>query len=433
MRGLKIGKIVLATFLVLSLSLVGGLDYAVASKRDDAEKRKKQAEQKIKDTQASLEGVNSDLAKLLLNIKENQIKQENATAALADAKLKLADSARVQAEVADRLQVTEARLKEMDQAVREADSDLANSKAKIGQVARRLYISQANFGTVNFVFGKATAAEIASRARNASLAVQIQKQSYDQVTEEIVRKRNTQAAQKELTDQVAQLKHEADVALAEANRIKTEREKTVAELDRILEEGKQYQSDLSSKKGALEAELNRQKKEQSSAEAEIAKIDAANRQNWDANQGSSGGGASTGGFMGGSIFQAPIKGQLYMNSPFGWRVNPFGGGNNFHEGVDIASGCGNPQYAAADGRVTFAGRNQYNGINVTINHGIISGSSWVTVYRHLSQVKTYPGAYVKKGQLIGITGTTGYSTGCHTHFELWKNGTPVNGWNYIYH
>lgn len=418
---------------MLSFTIVGSLSPALANKRDDAEKRKNQATQKIKETQASLEGINGELARLLLNIKENEIKQENANAALLEAKAKLADSARIQAEVTDRLQVTKARLKEIDKAVREADEDIASSREKIGQVARQLYTSQANLGTANFVFGKATAADIATYARNASLAVQIQKQSFDQVTEEIVKQRNAQAMQRELTNQVAQLKKEADEALTEANRVKTEREDTVKELDTLIGQAQAYKAALASKKGVLEAELNRQKAAQSAAQAEIAKIDAENRRNASANQGSSGGGVASAGFMGGNIFQAPIRGQLHMNSPFGWRIYPLNGSKNYHLGVDIASGCGNPQYAAADGTVIFAGRNQYNGINVTINHGLIAGASWVTVYRHMSQVKTYPGQFVRKGQLIGITGSTGFSTGCHVHFELWKNGTAVNGWNYIYH
>lgn len=426
-------RVLLVSLTVLTLCLFSSMNTALANDRDRAEKRKKQASQKIKETQASLEGINSKLAKLIVKIEENQAKQQDASTALAEAKVKLADSTRVQTEVADRLRITQTRLTEINTAVSDANRDIANSKAKIGQVARQLYTSQANFGAMNFVFGKATAADLAIYARNASLAVQIQKQSYDKVTEEIVQQRNSLAAQQELTEQVKQLKKEADEALAMANHIKDEREKNLKLLNNLIAQEKSYRSTLNGKKGDLQSELNRAQAQQRKAEAEIAKIDAANRRKSAANQGTSGGGTATAGFMGGSLFQAPIRGRLYMNSPFGWRYHPILGRQRFHAGVDIASACGNPQYAAANGTVVHAGRNSTGGINVTINHGIISGYSWITVYRHLSQVKTYSGQYVRKGQLIGITGTTGLSTGCHTHFELWKNGVAVNGWNYIYH
>jgi murein DD-endopeptidase MepM/ murein hydrolase activator NlpD len=63
---------------------------------------------------------------------------------------------------------------------------------------------------------------------------------------------------------------------------------------------------------------------------------------------------------------------------------------------------------------------------VIINHGMINGSSYVSVYNHLSDFAVREGQAVSKGQVIGYTGTTGASTGCHVHLEIWKNGATID-------
>lgn len=94
-----------------------------------------------------------------------------------------------------------------------------------------------------------------------------------------------------------------------------------------------------------------------------------------------------------------------------------------HDGIDIAGlGCGSPIYAANSGTVIQAGWNSGLGQSVQINHG----NGIVTVYAHLNSVYTSVGQTVKKGQKIGAMGNTGYSFGCHLHFQTEKNGTLFN-------
>jgi len=95
-----------------------------------------------------------------------------------------------------------------------------------------------------------------------------------------------------------------------------------------------------------------------------------------------------------------------------------------HLGVDFGGRTGTPVYAAADGRVIFAGRLGGYGNVIKIRH--IDG--FLTLYAHLHKFKTgiRRGKYVKKGQVIGYIGSTGMSTGPHLHFGLYKNGRPIN-------
>jgi len=116
----------------------------------------------------------------------------------------------------------------------------------------------------------------------------------------------------------------------------------------------------------------------------------------------------------------PVKGRI--TSTFGYRRNPMWGGRNFHTGLDIANSYGLPISAADSGEIIFAGWWDGYGKAVVIDHG--HGTS--TLYGHMSRLYASTGQTVSKGQVIGLLGSTGYSTGPHLHFEVRKSGKPVN-------
>jgi murein DD-endopeptidase MepM/ murein hydrolase activator NlpD len=116
----------------------------------------------------------------------------------------------------------------------------------------------------------------------------------------------------------------------------------------------------------------------------------------------------------------PVSGTI--TSPFGYRQNPFGGGMEFHQGLDIAAPMGTTITAAAGGTVIQAGWFGGYGNYIVIDHG--GGMS--TGYGHCSQIFVSVGQKVQKGQAIGAVGSTGASTGPHVHFEVRINGKPVD-------
>lgn len=113
----------------------------------------------------------------------------------------------------------------------------------------------------------------------------------------------------------------------------------------------------------------------------------------------------------------------FVSSPFGGRPNPFSGyGRDWHPGIDIAVDYGTPVYASAAGYVEQAG--WYGGYGKYIRLGHDFG--YETAYGHMSRLAVSAGSFVKKGEVIGYVGSTGYSTGPHLHFEVMKYGEQVN-------
>ncbi len=122
----------------------------------------------------------------------------------------------------------------------------------------------------------------------------------------------------------------------------------------------------------------------------------------------------------------PVDGG-WISSGFGVRADPFNGHQAMHEGVDIASRMGSPVLAVADGVVTHSGEKAGYGLLVEITHE----SGLVTRYGHTSATLVKVGDRVKKGQEIALVGSSGRSTGPHLHFEVVRNGNPVNPMRYL--
>lgn len=119
---------------------------------------------------------------------------------------------------------------------------------------------------------------------------------------------------------------------------------------------------------------------------------------------------------------------IRFGSAFGLRLHPILNVMKMHTGIDLTARSGTKIYAAGDGIVTRADWGNGYGYHVRMNHGY----NYTTLYAHMSKILVKVGQKVKRGDVIGLVGSTGLSTCPHLHYEVRKNGRPVNPINYYY-
>lgn len=117
----------------------------------------------------------------------------------------------------------------------------------------------------------------------------------------------------------------------------------------------------------------------------------------------------------------------YISSLYGQRTDPFDGRNAFHQGLDFAGAAGSRVLSVADGIVSYAGLDGGYGRLIEITHG----NGYVTRYAHNAKLLVEQGQTVKRGDPIALMGSTGRSTGPHLHFEVLRDGHPVNPLSFV--
>jgi murein DD-endopeptidase MepM/ murein hydrolase activator NlpD len=127
---------------------------------------------------------------------------------------------------------------------------------------------------------------------------------------------------------------------------------------------------------------------------------------------------------GGGYLDYPVTG--WVTSAYGWRTHPIWGYRSLHDGIDLGAGCGTPIRASADGRVISEYYQSAWGNRLIVDHGVRKGVGLATISNHLSGYAVGVGARVRRGQVVGYVGTTGWSTGCHLHFTVLENGVAVD-------
>ena len=122
------------------------------------------------------------------------------------------------------------------------------------------------------------------------------------------------------------------------------------------------------------------------------------------------------------------KDLTYTAAGFGMKMHPFYRTKMFHEGIDFTAPVGTPVRATGDGEVVETQRLGPQGIKVVIDHGY----GYKTIYAHLEKFTVNPKQKVTRGETIGSVGSSGMSTAPHLHYEVHKNGKPVNPINYLF-
>jgi murein DD-endopeptidase MepM/ murein hydrolase activator NlpD len=247
-----------------------------------------------------------------------------------------------------------------------------------------------------------------SRLEASKVLLTVQEQEVEEAKAEVAKER--QAAAENLVRK-QNLEKRAESQEMQVQNLVSMRANAQAEAEKARQADLKTLESLEQERDRI-AEILKQRAEEARRRAEAAAAAAAAA------------GLSVGPTHSNGFLDYPVNGDI--TSPFGWRRHPIYGYRSLHDGVDFGAPCGTPIFAAADGKVLDEYFQTAWGNRLIIDHGWQRGVGLATISNHLSSYAVGVGDHVKRGQIVGFVGTTGWSTGCHLHFTVLQNGEPVD-------
>ena len=445
----------LAALLTIVL-LLGGATAVYADDLDDrraAAEREQAAKEKERESlEAELEHTDTQLADAVLELNQVEGRLPVAEAELAVAEAELERAEREAAILAQRLADAQLEEAKVSQQLQDGSGKVDGARDDIAQMAREEFRGAGDASTLGLVTGAQSTEEFIDGYSVSSSAARIRARTLAELQAAEATARNLQARLSAIREVVTELKRLADEnvrskeqAKQAAAERKAEIEELIAEQQRLknrierrkdiaLESMRDNEQELSSIESDLKAIIREQEERDERLAQEQAEREAASGGGSSGSSGSSGGGSSDGGSSGSSgslSFLSYPTASPVVTSPYGMRFHPVLQYYRLHAGTDFRAYCGTPILAPADGTVLYARYLEGLGNQVLINHGYSSGgSSVMTSANHLTSFAVSSGQQVSRGQVIGYSGTTGTSTACHLHFEVYVNGSTVDpmGW-----
>lgn len=454
LRSRAVGRGPIAAVLAAVL-LLGGATVGYADDLDDrraAAERKQQAkEDERENLEAELEHTDKQLADAVLELNQVEGRLPVAEAELAVAEAELERAEREAAILAQRL--ADAQLEEatVTQLLRDGSGKVDGARDDIAQMAREEFRGAGDASTIGLVTGAQSTEEFIDGYSVSSSAARIRARTLAELQSAEATARNLQARLTAIREVVTELKRLADENVRSKEQAKQSAVERKAEIVELIAEQERLKSRIERRKhvavqnmqdteqelSSIESDLKGIIREQRERDERLARERAEQEADGSASGGGSGGGGSSGGGSSGggtgtvSFLSYPTANPV-VTSSYGMRFHPVLQYNRLHAGTDLRAYCGTPILAPADGTVLYARYLDGLGNQVLINHGYSSGgSSVMTSSNHLSSFAVSSGQHVSRGQVIGYSGTTGTSTACHLHFEVYINGSTVDPMSWL--
>lgn len=392
----------------VSLSLVlGGITPAAADDLNDArDKVRKQMVQAKKQVAAD----KSALAKAEARLRASEAALTAAKADLADAESKLGVAQGIDAALLAQLQTAEAELAAAAQVEQAAQQGVNNQRDLIGEVAREAYQEHSGMVSISILLDADTPRDLASRMHWNDTVFDTTAAEFQRLSELQAQAQAAREARQATEEAVAAKRAESAANVAATKVLADRAAASRAKVASLVAENAKLRK-------AAQNELESSKAQYEKLQREEAKISAKIR-------GEDGDYSNPNGFI------KPVNAPA--GSPFGMRYHPILHYWRMHWGTDFGAACGTPIRAMANGKVISAGWTTYGFGNYTIiSYGKMFGANLSSGYAHQSKVIVHAGQKVKQGQIVGYVGTTGLSTGCHLHLQIYRNGVRVNPMRYL--
>jgi len=431
------GRAGVAGVVVLSVAAVFLAPPSAADTGDE----KRAADAQVSDLQDQLSETTAELAQAYQALTATQAQLPAARARLSSAQSAANAAAKHNAEVAAALAVAQANAARAEEAMARNSATRDQTQRTLDAFAADMF-QGGSVGQLSVALGATSADDFATRLVLADTVTAMTNQALNDLAAAKADGDANEAYLSAVKVEVTDLKRQAEDALAAAEAARNEAQAASSALDALIAQQSGYAATVEAHKASEEAELADAQAEQQRLQAlliEQARIareqEAARKAAAAAAQKAAEEAARKNGTpipaapadapdQGSGFLSRPISGGR-TSSEFGMRYHPIFHVWRLHTGLDFANGCGSPVYAAAPGTIISAGWAGGRGNQIVIDHGIHRGVDLATTYNHLTSFVQRSGS-VARGELIGYTGTTGNSTGCHLHFETLEDGQFVN-------
>ena len=436
-----------------TLVLVGALwQPMLPAAADDLDDQQSALQDQIANSNTAISGYSVELDAATAQVSQSRTALADARAVLARAASERDAAAQVDAQKTTELFDAEQALTLAQDAVAAGQQGVAAQKTKAVVDMRTTHQQNTAMLSIGMLFvDTADAGDVSSRVQWASTLYNANASEVNRLTEMQLQLQNDQTLMANLEDQARVVREAAaahlavtqaaeqaaDEAAAKVSELLTANEAAEAAAVKVLADERANNEAMQAEMDAVTQRIQQRNAERAAeaarqAAAAAAAAEAARQAAASAAQQSYSSAASepaAAAVSSGFPLSKPANG--WYSSYFGYRTNPVLGYSEFHDGLDIAASCGSPLYAAADGWVTEMYYGSGWGWKLTIDNGWINGVQVSTGYNHAQGYIVSPGQWVSRGQVVGYTGTTGLSTGCHLHFHTWINGQVSDPLNYL--
>lgn len=446
-----------AALLALAVGLVS-LGPAVTAQADDLDDRRRAAEEKQRQTERELEEISHELEELSEELAEAvlELRRVEKRLPVAQAELKAAqdayDKARREVKaLEDRLEAQERTEAGLVERIEQDEARSREVRASVGALARQALKGELGTSTLAIMLDAADPQEFVREYGLAAAALRTQTQLLDELAQADAANRNVKVRLEAVRERIDQLRADAVVKRDEADAWRREAEEHEREVRALIAEQRERTAFIESRKEEAEAKERQLRKDRQALERDIKEIirkqkekaererrerERRERERQEQGRGGGGGGGGGGnqqpGSLGKGFFRNPSSYEpMYVTSSYGWRLHPVLGVYRLHSGIDLRAYCGMNILAGRSGTVVWAKYRSGYGNQVLVDHGIHDGRSVMSSYNHLQSFTVGAGASVSAGTVVGRSGSTGTSTACHLHFEVYVDGVAVDPAPYL--
>jgi len=407
----------LVTAVATAVAVAGlAVPLANADDRDDLKNKQNQVRGQIADVRGDIHEASQQVAKIAKRLHRAKDRLAAARTRLSTVQGELATAQAAAATLATQLTEAQGRLASARAALAQARADVAVQRdasrdtliglAQQGDARLALLAAYADAGTIEDVLmGETTNQLVVGRQADALRALEAAEDAMEKQRAEV------RAAR----DAVADAKQAADDNVARVRTLVDQAAAATTEVESLVAHTKGVRRQVVAAREADRAALRRLEKREARIRSKIIKLSQK--------QGGSYNGDTSG------LLARPGPGPV--TSPYGYRIHPIYGYYGLHNGTDFGTGCGAALWAGESGTVINTYYDQVYGHRLYLAIGKVNGADIVLVYNHLSRYAVREGAKVKRGQVVGYSGSTGWSTGCHLHFIVMRNGDPVDPMPYL--